>query len=609
MALPSFSSSAHPFSSSSIRYKWKYDVFISFRGLDTRFGFTGNLYRALCDKGIHSFFDDGELQSGDEIEPALLKAIQDSRIAIIVLSANYAHSSFCLIELLNILHFIKGNNRLVLPIFFKLDPSDVRHLKNSFGEAMAKHEKRYENDVNKVQKWKQALLQVANFSGYHFKHKDGYEHKFIRNIVEDVSRKIRRVPLPVADYPVGLDSRVSKVISLLQMDSSNQVHMVGIHGIGGIGKTTLASAVYNLIADHFEDVCFLEDVREKSKKYGLVHVQNILLCKILGKEGVQIEGVKEGISQIQRRLCRKKVLLVLDDVDNREQLEAIAGKLEWFGWGSRVIITTRDTHLLKCHGVGKTYEVRGLDKKESFQLFIHNAFKNDKVSLPRYTDVLNRAVTYASGHPLALEIIGSNLFRKEVQVWKSALDHFEKHLDNKVYEILKVSFEALGKQEQSVFLDIACCFKGYKLGELTDILQAHYGSCMTYHTEVLIEKSLIKIEGPNNRVTMHDLIENMGKEIFLKGSPEMPGMRSRLWLCEDIVKVLENNQGTCAVEIIYLEFPLLEVEDDEDLLKKEKNKDVEVKWDGKAFKDMKNLKTLIIKMVVFLKVPNIFQIV
>ncbi|MED6107807.1 hypothetical protein PIB30_017697 [Stylosanthes scabra] len=373
------------------------------------------------------------------------------------------------------------------------------------------------------------------------------------------------------------------------MDSSDGVHMVGIHGIGGIGKTTLALAVYNLIVDNFQDVCFLENVRENSNKYGLVHLQNILLSKIIGKDEVHIVGVKEGTSLIQQRLRRKKVLLVLDDVDDRRQLQAVAGKLVWFGPGSRVIITTRDTHLLKCHGVQDTYEVHNLNEDDSSQLLIKKAFENDNVS-PSYIDVLNRAITFASGHPLALEIIGSNLFGKEVQVWESALDHFEKHMDNKMHEILRVSFDALGKQEQSVFLDIACCFKGYSLGELTALLQAHYGSCMKYHIGVLIEKSLIKIDKCVGSVTMHGLIEDLGKEIDIEKSPEMPGKRSRLWFYKDIVKVLEDNQGSGAIEIIYLEFPLCKVG--------------EVKWDGKAFKEMKNLKTLIIKNGCFSKSPK-----
>ncbi|XLR24751.1 hypothetical protein S83_052651 [Arachis hypogaea] len=600
----SFSSfSTHSSSSSSIRYPWKYHVFISFRGEDTRYGFTGNLYKALFDKGVHTFIDDEELQRGHEITPSLLKAIEESRIAIIILSPNYASSSFCLDELVHILHCIKGNDRLVLPVFYEADPSDVRHQRNSFGEAMAKHEEKFKSDLNKVHKWKQALHQVANLSGYHFKHGDGYEHKFIANIVEEISRKINRVPLPVADYPVGLKSRVSNIISLLEMDSSDRVHMVGIHGIGGIGKTTLAIAVYNLIADNFESVCFLEDVRENSSKYGLVHLQNNLLCKILGKEGVQIQGVKEGTSQIQQRLRGKKVLLILDDVDEQKQLESIAGKPNWFGGGSRVIITTRDTHLLKLHNVEKTFEVAALSKKHSLELLVKKAFKNDEVNSSYYANVLNCAITYASGHPLALEIIGSNLFGKEVEHWESALHQYEKIPNREIQQILKISYNALEEYEKNIFLDITCCFKGHNLKEIGDILHAHYGYNMSYHIQRLVDKSLIKIKF-GDQVTFHDLIEDMGKEIVRQESPNMPGNRSRLWYHEDIVQVLQEKQGTSTVEIIYLEFPSSKMDENGDPSKKKKNKVVQVEWDGLAFKDMVNLKTLIIKNGSFSEGPK-----
>ncbi|KAG5007409.1 hypothetical protein JHK85_025951 [Glycine max] len=109
-----------------------YDVFLSFRGEDTHYGFTGNLYKALDDRGIHSFIDDEELQRGDEITPALPKAIQESRIAIIVLSKNYASSSFCLDELATILHCAQKKGLLVIPVFYNVDPSDARHHKGSY---------------------------------------------------------------------------------------------------------------------------------------------------------------------------------------------------------------------------------------------------------------------------------------------------------------------------------------------------------------------------------------------------------------------------------------------------------------------------------------------
>jgi len=147
--------------------RFGYDVFLSFRGEDTRYGFTGNLYKALCDRGIHTFIDDEELQSGEEITPALQKSIEESRIAIAVLSQNYASSSFCLDELATILH-CHTQGLLVIPLFYKVNPSDVRHHRGSYGEALNKHQRMFKDKKEKLQKWKMALRQVADLSGYHF---------------------------------------------------------------------------------------------------------------------------------------------------------------------------------------------------------------------------------------------------------------------------------------------------------------------------------------------------------------------------------------------------------------------------------------------------------
>ena len=152
-------------SSSSITYRWNFDVFLSFRGEDTRHGFTGHLYKALCNRGIHTFIDDEKLPRGNEITPSLASAIENSRIAIIVLSKNYAFSSFCLDELATIMECVNGKGRLVLPIFYHVDPSDVRHHRGTYGEALATHEERFKDDKEKVQKWREALYQVANLSG------------------------------------------------------------------------------------------------------------------------------------------------------------------------------------------------------------------------------------------------------------------------------------------------------------------------------------------------------------------------------------------------------------------------------------------------------------
>ena len=140
-------------------------MFLSYKGEDTRDNFAAHLYHALRMKGISTFIDDDELKKGEKISPALLKAIEESRISIVVFSKNYASSNWCLDELMKIVE-IEG--QMVLPVFYKVDPSDVRHQKNGYEEALAKHAERFNDDM-KVHSWKAALTQVANFSGWHSK--------------------------------------------------------------------------------------------------------------------------------------------------------------------------------------------------------------------------------------------------------------------------------------------------------------------------------------------------------------------------------------------------------------------------------------------------------
>ena len=152
-------------SSFSSIYRWAYDVFLSFSGEDTRKTFTAHLCAALRRNGINTFMDD-KLRSGEEISPALFKAIQESEISIIVLSQNYASSRWCLDELLEILECRKTRKQQVLPLFYDVDPSEVRNQIKSIGKALTQLEKRFKDEM-KVKGWKTALTEVANLSGMH----------------------------------------------------------------------------------------------------------------------------------------------------------------------------------------------------------------------------------------------------------------------------------------------------------------------------------------------------------------------------------------------------------------------------------------------------------
>ena len=202
------------------------------------------------------------------------------------------------------------------------------------------------------------------------------------------------------------------------------------------------------------------------------------------------------------------------------------------------MITTRDKHLLACHGVERTYELNGLDREDAHKLFEWNAFKNKEVD-SHFVCVINHAVTYAARLPLALEVIGSNLYGKEIDKWESALDQYERIPEKNIQEILKISFDALEEDAQNVFLNIACCFKGFHLREVTDILCTHHGVCPKYAIGVLVDRTLIKIN-QNDEVTLHDLIQDMGKEIVRQEGK--PGEHNRLWFTKDIVDILEDNE-------------------------------------------------------------------
>jgi len=152
-----------------VQASFTYDVFLNFRGADTRFGFTGFLYKALSDRGIRTFIDDEELQRGFGVTPSIWKAIEESRIFIIIFSTNYAFSSFCLDELTLILGRYMENGRVVLPVFYHVDPSVIRHGTGSYGDALATHEERFMKDSEeRLERWRTSLNKAANLSGYHF---------------------------------------------------------------------------------------------------------------------------------------------------------------------------------------------------------------------------------------------------------------------------------------------------------------------------------------------------------------------------------------------------------------------------------------------------------
>ncbi|GJY49255.1 Toll/interleukin-1 receptor domain-containing protein [Tanacetum coccineum] len=234
-------------SSSSIQNRFKYDVFISFRGEDTRKNFVDHLYHGLKDKGIYTYKDDVKIQKGKRISDDLFKSIEDSKFYIIVFSKNYASSSWCLEELVKIMECHKMHGHTAYPVFYDVEPTEVRKQSGDVREAFAKHEKE-----QAVVKWREALKEAADLAGWELKNtNDGHEAKFIKKIVGEISLELRSINFGFDEKLVGMETRVKDVVSSLEI-GIDEVRMIGIKGMGGAGKTTTARAVFDHLSNDFE---------------------------------------------------------------------------------------------------------------------------------------------------------------------------------------------------------------------------------------------------------------------------------------------------------------------------------------------------------------------
>nr|XP_023920444.1 TMV resistance protein N-like [Quercus suber] len=438
MALIGTENTSSSFPSSSM-LGWTYDVFLSFRG-DTRKNFTDNLYTALKQKGIFTYRDDEKLKRGTFIAPELLKAIEESRFAIVILSKDYASSSWCLMELAKIVECIKKTGLIVVPVFHYVDPSDVRHQRETFADAFVKYEEHFKDDMRDVYTWRDALTQVASIAGWDLR--DKHESRVIEELVGKIFSDLNFIYSSVHKDLVGIKPRVDNMMNSYLQLGLNDVRYIGIWGMGGMGKTTLARVIYDRINCKFEGSCFIANIRGKSGDSLLVPLQKQILSDILIESNIYIRNIQWGINVIKRRLCCKKVLIILDDVDHYEQLEALVGEQDWFGQGSRIIITTRNQHLLIQHKVSEAeiYEAKKLNNDEALQLFSMKAFKKDS-PLEGYVELSQEMISYASGLPLALKVLGSFLFHRSIDGWKGAINRLKESPEREILDVLQISYD------------------------------------------------------------------------------------------------------------------------------------------------------------------------
>uniref|UniRef100_A0A7N0TAZ7 TIR domain-containing protein n=1 Tax=Kalanchoe fedtschenkoi TaxID=63787 RepID=A0A7N0TAZ7_KALFE len=391
---------------------WEYDVFLSYSGDDTSRNFIDHLVKALNKKGILvASCGGGGIPVSSKSD---VGAIGGSRFGIVVFSNNYASSLSCLDELLNMVE----SHTTILPVFYDVDPSTVRKQSHSFKEAFDHHMLVFHRDLDKVQTWRKALSEVAGISGFHLVDKS--ETQCIQQIVEVVLTRLNDSFSNVVDDLVGLDHRIHQLITSYLMLQSGEVRTIAICGVPGIGKTTIARSLCHKVSGEFQGTCFLSDVSQASRKYGLQKLQGQIISEICKEDTSNLYDAHGSIMVLKDKLRRKRVLLILDGIDDLEQLEMLAGSQDWFGPGSRIIITATDEDLFRNYEVDDIYWPATLEEDEALQLLSLKAF-NQPHPPEHYVELSKQIVSLTNGIPAAICAMGTFLFGRSSIEWESTV--------------------------------------------------------------------------------------------------------------------------------------------------------------------------------------------
>ncbi|KAJ0799967.1 putative TIR domain, P-loop containing nucleoside triphosphate hydrolase [Helianthus annuus] len=551
MASTSSSSSAPTTSS------YEYDVFLSFRGEDTRHSFTDHLHKALHQAGIRTFRDDDEIREGQQLKPEIERSITTSRASIIVISNNFANSRWCLDELSFILQQKRNARHLVFPVFYGgVDPSDVRNQRGSFAIEAKEGSKWTEDNVIR---WKEALTEVADLKGMVV---SGSETAFIADIVQKVYCELDLKLLSTPTGLTGIETRAEGINSWLRSEQPDH-SVLAICGMGGSGKTTLAKYIYNLNKQNFECSSFLEGIENQP---AVLHCLQKQLLRDVSGNNIMISNLSEGAFQIEKVIERKRVLIVIDDIDDKDTLNTLVGT-KVLHTQSKIIITTRHLSIHTWFGSISSgchvHKIELLNVRESLELLSYHAF-GCKIPMEGFEELAIQLAQYCEGNPLALKVLGSSLSEGQgtrTETWRStmnSLNSLKGDINNKIQGVLQKSFDTLPcESHRELFLHIACFFLGEFVYDVKMILEDDY------HAEsgivTLINRCLLtdpRVSG--KKLAMHKLLQEMARNIVRKDSKD-PAEHSRVWRHDECKTLLRNGDGSKTIEGLVLN--MLEAEE------------------------------------------------
>ncbi|GLJ33158.1 hypothetical protein SUGI_0667460 [Cryptomeria japonica] len=502
-----------------------YDAFISHRGPDVKETLAKQLYDLLKERGCRTFLDREEIEGGDSITSAIKNGICSSVVQIAIFSKGYALSSWCLDEL--VLMF-QQTDALFIPVFYDVQPWELRHIQNNKKSQYAAAFRDYERKgryLDKLGAWKEALARAADISGYELSQ---YQKDLCEKIVSRVLQEMgKRKPLHVANYPVGL----GKLVQDFENSCSETAGTVGIFGLGGSGKSTLAREFFNRKRSGYDESCFLSDVRESHANSDLHSLQSQLL-KDLFHDKWDRNNVYEGIERLKDNLSRVEdmdlhFLIILDDIDHQDQLDALIPK-GMLTCSSLVILTTRDQSMLRDADIH--YKMKGMDKDDAKELFCSHAFGVEGCRYPptAYEKLIESFVEFCGGLPLSLIVLGAHVYRRDEHYWEQELEKVQKIQPKDIMQRLRISFDGLDGEEKQIFLDIACLFNKKRKRNLKSnaiTIWKASGWSAEHAVQTLQDRCLLEVSGTDDfqYFEMHDHLRDLGRQIADELSPP------RLW--------------------------------------------------------------------------------
>ncbi|XP_062002375.1 disease resistance protein RUN1-like isoform X2 [Rosa rugosa] len=507
---------------SSSAPQWKHDVFLSFRGEDTRKGIVSSLYHELKTRGIQTFMDDQGLQQGMPISPSLLTAIEESRCAVVLLSPNYASSTWCLDELAKILQCSQANKTLLLPIFYNVSPSHVRHQKGSFAEAFTKHEERYRqgyDDAEKVNKWRAALTQVANLSGLG-SNKFGSDRELIQRIVELVRRDVRPISIMSSSNFEAFESTRKAMNELMEALEDDEVAAIGVYGMGGVGKTTM---VKHVGAQAQKMGLFDRVIMAVVSQTPDTRTIQGALADLLGLKLVEESESGRGDRLQTEILGRNKILIILDDIWNTLDLSSIGipSYNELQICNSKLLFTTRRLNV--CHTMESQAKIHLniLSEEDAWNLFLKKARRSFQKSSPFY-EVARKVARECAGLPVALIAVARALGDKELEDWKEAARQLEMsqpaNLDEEkdVFKCIKLSYDYLDSDDAKSCFLLCCLFpEDYDI-RVEDLMSYGFGTGLFRHVNSTIEYARVRAHSVTRYLKASCLLLDGTKEGYVR---------------------------------------------------------------------------------------------